>query len=233
MSMQGSFRSRAYHQRWLVPYADFVTLLLAVFVVLFASGRNSKETARQLSKSLATALKSRPAETPKPHTAAVGRVEPPTGENAALAKLMPSLQALTSSFHAEIDAGNAKIHMEPRGIVLSLGQAILFRPGQAQIDPATYPMIDKLAGILRGLPNAVRLEGHTDNVPIRNSRFHSNWDLSSARSIAMLEVLVSRCQIPRDRLSVAAFADTAPLSSNDDPAGRAQNRRVDVVILGQ
>jgi chemotaxis protein MotB len=81
------------------------------------------------------------------------------------------------------------------------------------------------------LPNPVRLEGHTDSVPIHNSRFRSNWELSAARSIAMLELLTGRFGIPRERMAVAGYAETAPVESNETETGRARNRRVDIVIL--
>jgi chemotaxis protein MotB len=83
------------------------------------------------------------------------------------------------------------------------------------------------------LPNPVRLEGHTDSIPIHTARFHSNWELSAARSIGMMELLGDRFEIPRQRMAIAGYADTAPLESNDTLEGRAHNRRVDVVILNQ
>jgi chemotaxis protein MotB len=92
-------------------------------------------------------------------------------------------------------------------------------------------MLAKIAEVMSGLPNAVRLEGHTDSRPIHTSRFRSNWELSAARSIAMLEVLNQRYQIPLERMCVAGYAENAPADTNDTEEGRAHNRRVDVVLL--
>ena len=97
----------------------------------------------------------------------------------------------------------------------------------------TYPSIEKIAAIIGGLRNAVRLEGHSDSSPIHTLRFRNNWELSAARSIAMMELLSGRFDIPRNRLAIAGYADTAPIESNDTQTGRAHNRRVDIVILNQ
>jgi chemotaxis protein MotB len=126
--------------------------------------------------------------------------------------------------------------MTPRGLVVSLRQAAFFPSGEDTIntlDPAAVSSIDKIAEVMRGLPNPVRLEGHTDSIPIHTSRFRSNWDLSAARAIAMLDFLAGRGKVPREQLAVAGYADTAPVDTNDTPEGRARNRRVDLVILNQ
>jgi chemotaxis protein MotB len=125
------------------------------------------------------------------------------------------------------------MHLEPRGLVLSLRQATFYPSGEDTIDPKTYPIVEKIAQIMRELPNPVRLEGHTDSIPIHTARFHSNWELSAARSIGMMELLSDRFEIPRQRMAIAGYADTAPLDSNDTQEGRAHNRRVDIVILNQ
>jgi chemotaxis protein MotB len=143
------------------------------------------------------------------------------------------LHYLSRELEKEIQAGKLQVRLESRGLVISLREAAFFPSGEDNIDPSTFPTIEKIAVTLRSLPNPVRLEGHTDSVPIHTARFRSNWQLSAARSIAMLEVLTRRFQIPESRLAIAGYADTAPLDSNDSAAGRARNRRVDLVILNQ
>jgi chemotaxis protein MotB len=91
----------------------------------------------------------------------------------------------------------------------------------------------KIANALRDLPNPVRLEGHTDSIPIHNEHFRSNWELSAARAIAMLELFCGQYGLPRNRFAIAGYADTVPVDSNETPTGRTHNRRVDVVILNQ
>jgi len=233
------FRKSAIHSRrdrWLVPYSDFVTLLFAVFAVLYTVERSGKYTTRQVVDSMmgmkpVEAAKvvelPKPPEPPPPPPQETPKPAPESPESALV-------KTLREALGDQIAIGNASIRNESRGIVISLGQAAFFRSGQPEIDPACYPIIDKIAKVIRDMPNAIRLEGHTDNVPVtRNSRFKSNWELSAARSIAALELLVSRYDIPRDRLSIAGFADTEPLHSNEDAAGRASNRRVDLVIMNK
>jgi chemotaxis protein MotB len=162
-----------------------------------------------------------------------GGAEPRKAEPVALAELMPSLEILTKDLEREISVGKLQIRMEPRGLVVSLLEAAFFPSGEDTIHPQTFPTIEKIAAAVRKLPNPVRLEGHTDSVPIRNSRFRSNWELSAARAVAMLNLLTLRCGMEEKRLAVAGYADTAPVASDETEEGRARNRRVDVVILNK
>jgi len=238
------------HERWLVSYADFITLLFAFFVVMFASSQTDKARAKVVSDSVKSALESGgiPAAV---HEILGGTVDEkgkgnaqmkgPGGAQAATAathppqvgELTPSMQYLSKALEAEIKQGKIDLHLEPRGLVVSLRQATFFPSGEDTIDPATFGSMDKIAKTVAELPNSVRLEGHTDSVPIHTSRFRSNWELSAARGIAMLDLLNTRYGIPRERLAIAGYADTAPVAPNDTDEGRAHNRRVDIVILNQ
>lgn len=236
-------------ERWLVSYADFITLMFALFVVLFASSQTDKAKAQRVAESVKRALdngefasavanilggrvgdRGRSSEreplgnTPKPQP------EPPPQH---LAELLPSLEYLNKELESEILAGKLRVHMEGRGLVVSLMEAAFFRSGDDAILPAMYPSIDKIASAIAALPNPVRMEGHTDSVPIHNSRFRSNWELSAARSIAMLNIFVQRCKLPASRLAVAGYADNVPVAENATADGRALNRRVDIVILNK
>ncbi len=231
------------HERWLISYADFVTLLFAFFVVMFASSNMDKEKAKQVSESVVNAINE--SHVAAAVTAAFGGgnvrragksvVKAPKAVEvapAAVVELLPSLEFLTKALEAEIRAGKLKLTLESRGLVVSLLQATYFPSGQDTIEAATFPSLAKIAGVVRKLPNPVRLEGHTDSVPISNSRFRSNWELSAARSIAMMELLTTRFEIPKSRIMIAGYADNVPMGSNETEEGRAQNRRVDLVILG-
>jgi chemotaxis protein MotB len=154
-------------------------------------------------------------------------------EMAHAVDLLPSMQYLNKALENEIQQGKLELRLEPRGLVVSLRQAAFFPSGEDTVDPKTYPAIEKIAQTIRDLPNAVRLEGHTDSVPIHTARFRSNWELSAARGIAMMELLGERFTIPRNRLAIAGYAETAPVAPNDTESGRARNRRVDIVILNQ
>ena len=234
----------------MVSYADFITLMFAFFVVMFATSQTDKARAQQVSDSVKQAL-DKGGVAAAVHEILGGTVDEKgkgnaqmkgpggsqktnvTTQQVVLAELLPSLQYLDKELQAEIKDGKIEIHLEPRGLVLSLRQATFFPSGEDTIDPKTYSIVEKIADTIRQLPNSVRLEGHTDSVPIHTARFHSNWELSAARSIAMMELLTGQFAIPPQRMAIAGYADTAPLDSNDTPEGRAHNRRVDVVILNQ
>jgi chemotaxis protein MotB len=240
------------HERWLVSYADFITLLFAFFVVMFASSQADKGRAKEVSEAVRKALE----DGKVPSIAAIlggaaddkgkgnaemkgpgGRripsksVEKVRDEQVKAVELQASLKMLSKELEKEIKEGKVHVSMEPRGLVVSLRQAAFFPSGEDTIAPDTYSIIEKLAVAMRQLENPIRLEGHTDSRPISTPRFHSNWDLSAARGIAMLNLLSGRFQIPAERMAIVGYADTAAIESNETEEGRAKNRRVDIVIL--
>jgi chemotaxis protein MotB len=235
------------HERWLVSYADFITLLFAFFVVMFASAQADHGNAARVSESVRKALEE--GQMKAAVAAILGGARDERGQGNAMLKgpggvhpivrespsvdLTASLKSLRAALSAEILKGQLQVSLEPRGLVISLREAAFFASGGDAVNPATHSSVEKIAGAIAALPNQVRLEGHTDSVPIHNSRFRSNWELSAARSIAMLELLVSRFDIAPQRLAVAGYAETVPLESNGTEEGRAHNRRVDIVILNE
>jgi chemotaxis protein MotB len=240
------------HERWLVSYADFITLLFAFFVVMFASSQTDKAKMQAVSDSVQKALKGESFNSMV--TAILGGTIDTKGQGSAqmkgpggvkkevktvdvkrdgqIAELLPSLQILSKELGSEIKAGKLQINMGTRGLVISFTQAALFPSGEDEIAKDFYPGIQKIADAIKQVPNPVRLEGHTDSVPIHNARFKSNWDLSAARSIALLELFV-KSGMPPERISIAGYADTAPVDNNDTEAGRQRNRRVDMVVLNE
>jgi chemotaxis protein MotB len=243
---------RENHERWLISYADFITLLFAFFVVMFATSQTDKSKAQQVSDSVKKALDG---ERMSSVLAAIlggtvsdkgkgnAMMRGPGGEKKVvpekpqddkkLAELVPSLKVLSEELKKEIESGRIQISMQPRGLVVSFTQAALFPSGTDVISPDAYEGLQKVAIAISKIPNPVRLEGHTDSIPIRTERFHSNWELSAARSIALMELLTEKFGVPADRLSIAGYADTAPIASNDTEEGRARNRRVDIVVLNE
>jgi chemotaxis protein MotB len=225
-------------ERWLVSYADFITLLFALFVVLYASSQADRQKATKTAESLRRAFSGAPkiAHVLGGTIDDVGqgnRLMRGPGGAQELGDLVPTFEMLNGSLAEDIKAGRITIHTEARGLVVSLEEAAYFASGDDKVSPAGYPVLQKIAATLEKISNPIRLEGHTDAIPIHNSRFHNNWELSSARSIAMLEALSTQFSIEARRMSVVGFADAFPLEANDTPEGRAKNRRVDVVILNQ
>ena len=237
------------HDRWLVSYADFITLLFAFFVVMFASTQGDKAKARAVSESVKQALEhgqfsetlstvlgrgkhenSKPPVNPdrvsKSENLPPKAVPPPPP-----ADLTKSLATLQHGLDGELKSGKIGLKLESRGLVISLREAAFFASGDDTVAPSSVPILAKIAAEIQGLANPVRLEGYTDAVPIHNSRFRNNWELSVARGIAMLEVLCQKFAVAPERLSVAGYAENAPVDTNETDEGRAHNRRVDLVIL--
>jgi chemotaxis protein MotB len=239
------------HERWLVSYADFITLLFAFFVVMFASSQTDKSRAKQVSEAVEKALQEGHSINVPPAVAKIlGGTVDDKGQGNAMMKgpggtqpfakdaqpeniveLLPALQRLNKELEDEIKAGKLEVRLEPRGLVISLRQSAFFSSGTDVLDESSLPTMQKLAELIRTLPNSIQLEGHTDAVPIHNRRFPSNWELSCARGIAVLDTLCGTYGLDRVRFSVVGRADTLPLAPNDTAEGRARNRRVDVVIL--
>ncbi len=229
------------HDRWLVSYADFITLLFAFFVMLYAHSNMNKAMAQQISESFRDAMAqgrltqalsklmgAQAANAPPRHT----RMESAPHKGTTV-ELLPSLKQLNEQLKREIDAGRLEVKLERRGLVISLKEAAFFPTGNDSIEPGALPTIGTIAAELNRTPNPIRLEGHTDSIPISTERFRSNWHLSSSRAVSMLQLFSSRFGIPSERMAVAGFADTAPIASNNTPEGRARNRRVDIVVLNE
>ncbi len=235
------------HERWLVSYADFITLLFAFFVVMFATSQTDKGKTAQLENSMRKAidedtvvsriagiLGGTPAEKGPGNAQwkGPGGSEKTAGEVAKYTELMPAKRLLDKQLEQEISDGKMQVSMQTRGLVISFQQATFFPSGDDQIPDENFGIILKVAEVIRGMPNPVRFEGHTDSLPVRgHGRFASNWDLSAARATAMMESLSSCCDLGTNRFSVAGYADKAPIANNTDDTGRQRNRRVDIVIL--
>ncbi len=243
------------HERWLVSYADFITLLFAFFVVMFASSQTDKEKVKQISEAVTEALKdgkSMSIGMPPKIATILGGTVGDTGRGNAQMKgpggaqkaakeaiedegieITPSMKRITKDLEQEIKEGKVEVSLEERGLVVSLKETAFFASGEAVINISSYPTLGKLAEVLKGTANPLHIEGHTDSQPIHSSRFQSNWELSAARAIAMMEALSKKFSIDEKRMAIVGYADTMPEASNDTPEGRAKNRRVDIVIQNQ
>lgn len=224
------------HERWLVSYADFITLMFAFFVVMFASSQADKAKTQALSEALDKAfsegaISSKLKEMMGSKPSKPAKATPITKES--IDALTGALEALTKELETDIKAGKLQVSMESRGLVISLKQATFFPSGDDTVSPAGYGIIEKVARTIVKVPNPVRLEGHTDALPINNGRFKNNWELSAARSIAMLQLLTTRFQVPINRVAVVGYADTVAIDSNSTEEGRARNRRVDITVLNE
>lgn len=220
------------HDRWLVSYADFITLLFAVFVVLFSASNADREKLRTFSRAVENAINHSGLSRSAAVQPSKEKPQPPLDPNTSSeTRLEDTYRALAQSLQPEIVNQQVQVAMSKRGLVITLNQASFFRSGEAGYDPSMYPTLGKIAEAIAKVQNPIRLEGHTDSLPIHNERFRNNWELSAARSISILELLATRFGISDSRMAVAGYADNSPVSSNDTEEGRARNRRVDIVVL--
>ncbi len=219
-------------EKWAIPYADFLTLLLCLFIALFAMAQAGKQAALEYAQAFAKAFGMRlvPFQESLPKQIlpqiVIKRAEP-TEKGRRLQQKLQELEELLKKMGLE---GEFKIAYEAIGIRLILQEKLLFDSGSADIKPETRVILDKIYEILKDLPNPVEVEGHTDNIPISTERFPSNWELSTARAGAVVRYLIAKGINP-ERLKASGYADTRPIASNATPEGRAQNRRVEIVIL--
>jgi len=197
--------------RWLISYADVLTVLLILFMAM-AAGTPGKQQ---------VAPSNPPASAPAPEPASVS---PPA--------VSPSREKLIQAAE-KLQRHGLDLRLDPRGLIITLPQAVLFESGEDRINNSALPIISEIAEVLREGVNKVELAGHADTVPIHNRRFKNNWELSTARSLSLLNLLVTRYGVGEPRLSVSSFGSYSPKGSNDSAAGRAENRRVEILILDE
>jgi chemotaxis protein MotB len=236
--MRKKRQGRVSHDRWLVSYADFITLLFAFFVVLFATGQSDKSKKVELAASIQSAFnemglfEAHSKLPPLVEVAGSGSSAPlqlaepmaPTQQSMLAVK-----QHIEQAAKLEIDRGVIGIHDSPSGLVISLQEAGFFESGAADIRASALPVLDRIAAALSESP--LRVEGHTDDVPIHTPQFASNWELSSSRASSIARLLLLHANIHAEQMSVAGYAQYHPAASNATAEGRARNRRVDIVLL--
>jgi chemotaxis protein MotB len=241
-------RSRVTHDRWLVSYADFITLLFAFFVVLYAFARADQKKQAQIPQAIDAAFKSlglfadstrTPSRTP---SSAAGKDAAPIPMNIVMGEEVLSPAAVKDDLEAirrdlsqrlsnQVAQHTVAIKMGRDGLVISLREAGFFESGSARPRPETMTTLKQVAAALGRTPYDLRVEGHTDNIPMHTAEFDSNWELSSARATGIARSLLELHSIPADRLSAAGYAEFHPVDSNATPEGRANNRRIDLVVL--
>jgi chemotaxis protein MotB len=220
---------RGGHDRWLVSYADLVTLLLAFFTVMYAASNVDATKLAPLSSSLQDAFN-----TAAPALAgASGRptIVPPIEVVPRLDAVDELRRLLDAELAEAIADRKVEVTEDRRGLVVSLPEEAAFPVASDDVSPAALELIGRVAAIARQLPNEIRIEGHTDDVPIRTARFRSNWELSTARASAVVAYLIEGVGFEPARLSAAGYGEFHPRVANDSPANRALNRRIDIVVI--
>jgi len=211
--------------RWLLSYADFVTLLLAFFVTMYAISEVDATKLAPAASSMRAAFEGRREHTvPMPEG---GSIVPPVPVD----PLVPVEANLRLKLDDAIVAGRLELIRDSRGLVVSLPEGATFPPASTEVTDGARELITRVAAIIQASGHSMRIEGHTDNVPIRTQKFRSNWELSTARASAVIAFVIETQAFDPVRLSAAGYGEFHPRAPNDSAENRARNRRVDIVIL--
>ena len=235
-------KSRAGHDRWLVSYADFITLLFGLFVVLYAFARADQKKQAQIPAAIDSAFHAMGFPLGARENAGRGSKNDDLSTDIVMAEQVREPAAvkqdleriereLTRTLSGAVAAHTVSITMSRDGLVISLREAGFFDSGSATVKPQAIENLRQIATSVGRAPYDVRVEGHTDNVPIHNPEFDSNWELSGARAMGIAKLFLNWQAMAPERLSAAGYGEFHPVASNATDDGRAQNRRVDLVVL--
>ncbi len=217
--------SHSNHERWLLTYADLITLLLAFFIVMYSMSRLDAKKFGRMADAFNGVLRGGQA------------VLQPASVDAQGAGLLDlgELKSLGQQIHDKVVTEELQDKIETlqdeRGLVIRVLESAAYDPGSADLKPQMHSILNVLAGELRSMDNHLRVEGHTDDRPINTLRFPSNWELSTSRATGVVRYLVEELKLDPSRVSALGYGEFRPITGNDTPEGRAQNRRVDLIVL--
>jgi len=217
--------------RWLLPYADFITLLLAVFVVMYSVSNVEESKFKSLSESLSIALNVKNTESKNNNFISDktnSMIEQIHTRESQIAEINNTLQNDLTPLIAQ---NKIKILEVKDGITIVINDSFLFKSGQAQIDPTFEKDLLQISDILKKYPNQIQVEGHTDNNRINTGLYPSNWELSSARASSVVRAFITN-GVQESQLTAIGYAANQPIESNNSEEGRYRNRRVAIKILG-
>jgi chemotaxis protein MotB len=237
-------------ERWLVSYADFITLLFAFFVVMYSIANQDKAKIKQITEAIERTFRgpstmmdmgsgskvnvmSNPAtDYGQILTTEVGRSNSRPEMTPELAKIAERIEeSLSYQLQTTDLKDTVRLIHDDRGLVVRFSANKLFKPGQDNVEKQYLPLIEKIGSIIAGGNRMIRVEGHTDDIaPPKDGKFDTNWELSSGRAIWIVRYLKARFEIPTARLSAAAYADGQPVARSDTEEGKAMNRRVEIVV---
>lgn len=228
------------HERWLVSYADFITLLFAFFVVMYALSSLNEGKYRVLSNSLVTAFRSSESSgggtmvMPNPQLTSIRPTLRPKSavqmkRDAEAERMKTIAREITRVMSPYATQGQIAVIETDRGITVEINDSLLFSPGRAELAPAAEQAIRGIGSVFAAAEFPVTIEGHTDNIPISTVLFPSNWELSAVRATTVLRVMMS-AGVSADRLTAIGYGDQRPVAANDSTEGRARNRRVAIQL---
>lgn len=215
-------------ERWLLTYSDLITLLLGLFVILYASSQVDMKKYKAVVSAFENVFGGGQTSGPLPGSQGVMSAPstvPPMRQSRNMERKVRSV------LQTAIKSGGVMITYDERGVTVHLLEKLMFDPGKAQIRPEAIATLDTLGFLLSSIPNRIRIEGNTDNTPIHTARYPSNWQLSVARALNVGYYLMKHYPIQPEKVAIVGYGQYHPLVPNDTPAHKAENRRVDIVIL--
>jgi chemotaxis protein MotB len=217
-------------ERWLLTYADLITLLLAFFIIMYSMSKLDAKKFGAVAKALQEVLHGRSTSVLKGEASLLA--SPPEGGGALKIGDLKLLQSKINSLAKDMGMKDKiSADMDSRGLVIRISESAFFDAGFADLKPDAMKVLDAISVILKTIPNHIRFEGHTDNTPINTPKFPSNWELSVSRATTCVRYLIEHHEFPPDKISALGYGEYRPLASNNTAEGRAKNRRVDIVVL--
>ena len=213
--------------RWLLTYADMITLMLALFIILFAMSTISRVKFQQFAKDVSGGFDNQWSVNQPPNGGVNGKEA--FNANSDVPLIQKQLQKYVEQHKLQ---SQVQVHMDHRGLVITLlSDKAYYDSGSAQLRPQTKEILDAVDSFLRKNQNLIRVEGNTDNVPIATAEYPSNWELSTARAVNVVRYLVEHDRLDPTRISAAGYGQFHPRTDNSTAEAKQQNRRVDVVLL--
>lgn len=223
------------HERWLITYSDMITLLLIFFIVLYTLSRIDVKKFQYLSASLSKAMGAGGMMLDSPGPSVVPGLAGTVPDSSLQSVENTQMENMKKELEKYIKDSNLQakvtVTMEERGVVLSFQDEVLFRLGSAELTPKARQIVHKIGPMLAAMPNYLRVEGHTDDLPIISAPFPSNWELSAARANSVLQELLRNFDIHPQRMSAVSYGEYRPIVENDSDSHRQMNRRVNIVVL--
>jgi len=213
---------------WMTSYGDMVTQILIFFVMLFTFSSIDAARFRELAISLQSAFKGGVGVLEGGQSITVETLGPARANLAQLTEAMNQIMNVVESSGLK---GAVEASIDERGLVISIKDSTFFDLGKADLKPRSIEILNKIGVVLKDLPNQIRVEGHTDDLPINTSQFPSNWELSTVRATTVVRYLVEKVGLPPNKMSAVGYGEFRPLYPNDTEEHRARNRRVDIVVL--
>jgi len=220
-------------EAWLLPYSDLMTLLLAVFIVLFAVSQVDQAKAKDMSEAFTEEMMTQSYIISQLNEQETVQNESPTASESELQRLEALKAELDTKLKSENLSSSVNTSIDKRGLVISLSNAIFFDPGSAEIKKDNEETLLEIANMVNTMDNFIRIEGHTDNIPMNSDLFPSNWDLSSARAVNVVRLFVKNANASPEKLIAVGYGEYRPIADNATEEGRAKNRRIDIIVLSE